>query len=426
MMITVLSFLVVLTVLVLAHELGHLVAAKRLGIRVETFAIGFGPRVAAVRRGDTKYVLRLIPLGGYVQLGEAGQPEAFCPGSPHYADRPPFHKIVVASSGPLANLSLAVLVLFLVSLLGVSAPVFMSQPAAVGWVASASPAEKAGLRSGDKVCGVDGIRVATWGEVTRLLPLYEKDVTMRILRDGETEYLTLHRASRINAGLFAKERITVAAVAEGSPAQGAGIRAGDVILTAGGSPVAAWSAFQAAIAGARAPLPIGIERLGRSFVVRIVPRSDPRTGKAFAGISYSPLMETRKYPFPAAMANGFSTFAAILGDSIGSFRGILSGSLSAKMLGGPIAIAQASGTVAKKGLVPLLSFLAFLSVQFAVFNLVPFFPVVDGGQITIFLLEMVRRRPLGRAPLEWMLKVGWAAMAALVLFVTYNDVARLF
>jgi regulator of sigma E protease len=137
-------------------------------------------------------------------------------------------------------------------------------------------------------------------------------------------------------------------------------------------------------------------------------------------------METRKYSFPAAVVNGFSTFTAIVGDSIGTFRGILSGSLSAKMLGGPIAIAQASGTVAKKGLVPLLSFLAFLSIQFAVFNLAPFFPVVDGGQITIFLLEMVRRRHLGRAPLEWMLKVGWAAMAALVLFVTYNDVVRLF
>ena len=276
------------------------------------------------------------------------------------------------------------------------------------------------------MCRVDGIRVATWEEVTRLLPLYERDVTMGIIRDGETRFLTLHRASRLNAGLFAKERITVAAVAEGSPAQGAGISAGDVILTAGGSPISAWSGFQAAIADARAPLAVGIERLGRTFVVRIVPRTDPRTGKAFAGISYSPRMETRKYPFPAAMANGLSTFTAIVGDSIGTFRGILLGSLSAKLLGGPIAIAQASGTVAKKGLVPLLFFLAFLSVQFAVFNLVPFFPVVDGGQITIFLFEIVRRRPLGRAPLEWMLKAGWAAMAALVLFVTYNDVARLF
>ena len=425
-MITVLSFLVVLTILVMVHEMGHLVAAKKLGIRVETFAIGFGPKVVGVRRGGTDYVVRLIPLGGYVQLGEAGEPEAFCPDSPHYGERPPLHKMIVASSGPLANLSLAVVVLFLVSLLGVSAPLFMSQPAAVAWVAPASPAAKAGLRAGDMVTTVDGIPVATWGEVTRLLPLYERDVTMRIKRDGESENLTLHGTSRINVGFSAGERITIASVAGGSPAQEAGIRAGDVILSAGGSPVVAWSAFQRIMADAKAPLPITIERQARTFVVRIIPRVDPHSGKAFAGISYSPRMETRKYPFPAAMTNAFSTFAAMVSDSIGTFRGILTGSLSPKLLGGPIAIAQASGTVAKKGLAPLLSFLAFLSVQFAVFNLVPFFPIVDGGQITIFLFEMVRRRPLGRASLEWMLKVGWAAMAALILFVTYNDVSRLF
>ena len=139
-MITVLSFLVVLTILVMVHEVGHLVAAKKLGIKVETFAIGFGPKVVGVRRGGTDYVVRLIPLGGYVQLGEAGEPEAFCPDSPHYGERPPLHKMIVASSGPLANLCLAVVVLFLVSLLGVSAPLFMSQPAAVAWVAAASPA----------------------------------------------------------------------------------------------------------------------------------------------------------------------------------------------------------------------------------------------------------------------------------------------
>ena len=425
-MITALSFLVVLTILVMVHEVGHLLAAKKLGIRVETFAIGFGPKIAGLRRGDTDYVVRLVPLGGYVQLGEAGQSEAFCPDSPHYGERPPFHKMIVASSGPLANLLLALFVLFLVSLLGKSTPVFMSRPAAVAWVAPASCAEKAGLKPGDVVTGVDGISVTTWGEMVRLMPLYERGVAMRIRRDGRSENLTLHHASRINAGLSAEERITVAAVTKGSPAQEAGILPGDVILSAGGSPVVAWSAFQAVIADAKAPIPVAIERLGRTSVVHLAPRIDPHTGKAFAGISYAPEMETRKYPFPAAMANGLSSFASMVSDSIGTFRGILTGSLSPKLLGGPVAIAQASGTVAKKGIMPLLSFLAFLSVQFAVFNLMPFFPIVDGGQISIFLFEAARRRPLGRASLEWMLKAGWAAMAALILFVTYNDVARLF
>jgi len=425
-MITILSFLVVLAILVMAHEVGHLIAAKKLGIGVETFAIGFGPRVAGLRRGGTDYVLRLVPLGGYVQLGEAGPSDAFCPGSPHYAERPPFDKIIVASSGPLANLLLAVIVLSLVSLFGMSAPAYMHRPAAVGWVEPASPAEKAGLTSGDIVAGIDGASVATWQEVTRLLPLYDKDIRMQIRRDEKTRYVTLSQASRLNAGLFPEERVVVGAIAIGSPAERAGVRTGDVIRTAGNRPVEAWGAFQRIVADSKGLLPVGIERLGKTFTVDIALKTNPKTGKAFAGISYSPQMETKKYAFPAAAMNGLLATYAIVDDSIGTFRGLLTGSLSLAMLGGPVAIAQASGSSAKSGLVPLLSFLAFLSVQLAIFNLLPFFPVVDGGQITIFLFVMVRRRPLGTAPLEWILKAGWAAMGVLVLFVTYNDVMKLF
>ncbi len=424
-MITILSFLVVLTILVTAHEVGHLVAAKSLGIRVEAFAIGFGPRVAGLRRGGTDYVLRLVPLGGYVRLAEQGPSDAFYPGSPYYTERPPLHKMIVAFSGPLASLLLAVIVLSLVSHLGMSTPAFMHRPAAVGWVASASPAEKAGLTPGDTVVGVDGTPVATWQEVTRLLPLYNKDIGMQITRNGKTRYVSLSQTSRMNVGLFPEEPITVGAVEKGGPAELAGILAGDVIRTAGGRPVSAWGEFQHVVADAEGPLPVGIERLGKTFTVDIALKTDPKTGRAFAGISYSPRLETRKYALLAAVKNGLLTTGTIVSDSIGTFRGLLTGSLSLKMLGGPVAIAQASGNIGRNGLVPLLSFLAFLSVQLGIFNLLPFFPIVDGGQITIFLFEMARRRPLGRVPLEWLLKAGWAAMGALILFVTYNDVMNL-
>jgi regulator of sigma E protease len=424
-MITLLSFLVVLTILVMAHEVGHLVAAKRLGIKVETFAIGFGPRVVGLRLGDTDYVLRLVPLGGYVQLGETGPSDIFCPGSPHYAERPPFDKIIVALSGPLASILLAILVLSLVSLLGMSAPAYMHQPAAVGWVAPASPAEKAGLRAGDVVVGVNGTPAATWQEVTRLMPLHDKNMRIELTRAGRTQYAMLSRANRLNAGLFPVEPITVGAVAKGSPAQEAGLQTGDVILTAGGRPLAAWGEFQHAVAGAKVPLLIGVERMGKIFSINITPEMDRKTGKALAGISYSPQMETTTYSSLAAIKNGLVTTGATVSDSIDTFRGLLTGSLSLKMLGGPIAIARASGDTARNGLVALLSFLAFLSVQLGIVNLLPFVPVVDGGQITIFLFEMVRRRPMGRVPLEWLLKAGWAAMGALILVVTYNDVMNL-
>lgn len=425
-MITVLSFLVVLGILVTVHEIGHLVAAKKLGMKVETFAVGFGPRIAGVRRGETDYVLRLVPLGGYVSLGETVPSAAFRRRSPNYAERPPMDKIIVAASGPIANFVLAVLVLIIVSLLGVSAPAFMARPAAVGWVSPASPAHSAGIAAGDTITEVDGTPVATWQEMNRLLPFYEKEIAMKVERGGKTRVVTLPGASRLNAGLSPQERIAVAAVAKGSPAEAADLRAGDVILSAAGRPVTGWGAFQEAVASAKAPLVLTIERSGKTFDTGVVPKTDARSGKPVVGISYAPQLSTTKYAFPAAMKNGLLTTAAIVEDSIGTIRGLLTGSLSVKMLGGPVAIARASGNTAKNGMVPLLSFLAFLSVQLGIFNLLPFLPVVDGGQITIFLLEAVRRRPMTGASLEWLLKAGWAVMAVLILLVTYNDVASLF
>jgi regulator of sigma E protease len=427
-MITVLSFLVVLGILVTVHEIGHLVAAKKLGVKVETFAIGFGPKIAGIRRGETDYVLRLVPLGGYVSLGEAGPSVAFIRGSRNYAERPPLDKIIVAVSGPAANFVLAVLVLIVVSLMGVTAPAFMDRAATVGWVAPSSPAHAAGVAAGDTIISVDGNRVATWQEMNRLLSLYERDVVIEVERAGNARVVTIPDASRLNAGVFPEERITVAAVAKGSPAEAAGLMAGDIIRSAGGHPIAAWAAFQHAIAKGQPsrPLDLVAERSGKIFSARITPRADERTGKVFVGISYAPQLKTTSYTLQAAVKNGFLTTVAIIDDSVGTIRGLVTGSLSIKMLGGPVAIAKASGSTARNGLIPLMTFLAFLSVQLGIFNLLPFLPIVDGGQITIFLYEAARRRPMGGASLEWLLKAGWAVMAALILFVTYNDVAGLF
>ena len=126
------------------------------------------------------------------------------------------------------------------------------------------------------------------------------------------------------------------------------------------------------------------------------------------------------------MKNGINRTTEIIADSVGTFRALLTGSLSLETLGGPIAIAQASGSTAKAGVLPLLAFLGFLSIQLGIFNLLPFIPIVDGGQVTLFLIEMARRRPLSVVSLERVAKVGWAAMAVLIVFVTYNDVLKLF
>ncbi len=155
MILTILSFLFVIMTLVLVHEIGHLVAAKRLHMKVEAFSIGFGPRIAGFRRGETDYILCLVPLGGYVKLSEEPTKDRFDSASAHFADRPPSHKAIVALAGPFANFVLAVIVFALVNMLGVSIPTYMEQPPVVGWVQPDSAAAKAGLQAGDRILSMN-------------------------------------------------------------------------------------------------------------------------------------------------------------------------------------------------------------------------------------------------------------------------------
>lgn len=426
-MLTILSFLLILMVLVMAHELGHLIAAKRLGIRVETFSIGFGPKIVRIRKGETDYVICLVPLGGYVQLGEAVGSGSFRADSPHYSERPPLHKIIVALAGPCANLVLAVIVLSIVSIIGMDSPVFLDRPADVGWVAPGSPSEKAGIRSGDRIVEIDGNRTGSWRDAVRLIPIYEKSrSTVKIVRDGTPSVLSLSDCSRLNSGLAPAERIVVGTVAPGSPAEKAGLKAGDIIRHAGSQPLTAWAQFQERVSTAGHDLVLLADRGGKAEELRVTPTKDPKTGKKTIGISQRQELKKVGTGLFGSLRYGFVRTEEIFADSLGTFRALLTGSLSLKALGGPVAIAQASGSTAKAGLVPLLSFLAFMSIQLGVFNLLPFIPIVDGGQVTLFLFEMFRQRPLSVLSLERIAKAGWAAMGVIILFVTYNDVMKLF
>jgi regulator of sigma E protease len=333
--------------------------------------------------------------------------------------------MIVALAGPAANIIVAIIVFAIVSILGISTPAYMERPADIGWVSTGSPAAKAGLLSGDRIIEINGREVSTWKDLADSIPLYEKgEIAVKFERQGTVGWSRVTHVSRLNFGLAPTDKIAIGAIAKDSPAQQAGLLAGDVITRIGKDHITAWSQFQQILSHSKTSLSIGFMRNGKEESTQLMPRINGE-GKGFAGVSYMPEQTTKYFTLTSAALNGITMTKTTILDSLQTFRALITGDISISALGGPVAIAQASGSTARAGLVPLLAFLAFMSIQLGVFNLMPFIPIVDGGQVTLFVFELLRRKPLGTHSLERFAKAGWAFMGVLFLFVTYNDVLRL-
>src|SRR5918993_211748 len=195
-MTTLLSFLFVLGVLVFVHELGHFLAARRLGVRVLVFSLGFGPKILKTKRGDTEYAISIIPLGGYVKM--AGEnPEDARSGSPdEFLSRTKWERFQILIMGPAMNIILAVVVMAIVLAQGAEIPIYQDQPPVVGAVAPGSPAERGGIQRGDRILTVAGEQVDTWDDLFIAIGTRpDRDVTLTIVRDGQSRSVSLRTAS---------------------------------------------------------------------------------------------------------------------------------------------------------------------------------------------------------------------------------------
>ena len=431
-MTTLLAFLFVLGVLIFVHELGHFMAARRLGVRVITFSLGFGPKLLKFTRGDTEYRISAVPLGGYVKM--AGEnPDDPRSGKPdEFMSRTKWERFQILIMGPAMNIILAVVVMAVVLAQGAEVPVYQDEPPVVGAVMPGSPAEQAGIVRGDRILTVGGNPVDTWEDLfIEVGTRPSRDVGITLLRDGQTRSLTVRTVSETryevgNIGVLPDINPIVTSVIGGSVAEKVGLKAGDVILAANGERMVTRSQLIEVIsrsAGREVELTI---RRGEGedgdLRIRATPQQEGDRGMLgfYLGEPTKSFTPTPLEAIQLSVERNIE-FSGLIFRTLG---GLFVGETSPRQLMGPVAIAQLSGESAAAGWISLFTLMASISLNLGLLNLLPI-PVLDGGHILIMALEGIARRDFSIAVKEKMLLAGFVLLMMLMVTVIYNDLTRI-
>jgi len=449
---TILAAVIVLGVVILVHELGHFLAAKAVGIGVIRFSIGFGKPTPLrfVHRG-TEYVLAWIPLGGYVKmatedLGEEmsaleGGGKGDFPADRLFESKPLWARVLVICAGVLMNGLLAWGIYAGIALSGTQFEDPVTRLAAVD--TTGLPAEALDLTRvpfGATIVRINDDTVVSWNAVQaavidpgseRLRFDFAGGLDPVIVRIPGTEATA--RAALLTAMHNLREA-RVGAVEPGSPAEAAGLTEGDLIVRIDDDTVRFWDELTGLVRPRPdADLRVTVVRGDSVFAARLTTAGtderDPFTGETVrvgkVGVYVAEQLREVDFTPVGAVAEGWRQMAGGVRLVLVTVRGLVLGQVSPKELGGPIVIGQLSGRMARAGIVPFLNFMAFISINLAVFNLLPI-PVLDGGHLVFLGLEGLRGgRPV---PVSWRIRltqVGMVFLLALVVLVLYNDVLRL-
>ena len=436
---TLLAFVFVLGVLVFVHELGHFLAAKRVGIRVLKFQLGFNPTILSFRRGDTEYGIGALPLGGYVKMAgespedvERDEHGSVIVRTDEFLSKTKWQRFQVLIMGPIMNLLLAVILTAVVLHQGVETGSYEDQPVVVGVVASDSVAAKADIRPGDRIVSVAGRNVDTWDQFLMAVGTKpNREITIGLLRNGidQTRSVTptlLPGQSRFeigDIGVLPNVHPHLRAVTPGEPGDRAGLKSGDVILAVDGKPITFhWHLREQIAKHPEQPIRLSILRDGAAKDISVTPGRHGTVG----WLGVQPVDDTVKLKPGVGQAITLSVqknveMARLIFQTLG---GLFTRETSPKQLMGPIAIAQLSGESAQLGWIALITLMASISLNLGLLNLMPV-PVLDGGHIFIMALEGIARRDFSQAVKEKMLMAGFAVILMLMVTVIYNDLTRI-
>ena len=422
-----LAFLFAAGIIIFVHELGHYLAGKLFGVRVLVFSLGFGRRIWGFRRGDTDYRVSIIPLGGYVSFfGQDPSERSDDPAA--FLNQPRWQRVMILFAGPAMNVLLAVMLVAAVYMAGTDLPNQRDVSTEIGVVLPEGPAAAAGLLSGDRIVALDGEAVSDWQAVSMtFLTSPGRPIAVEYERAGERRTTTLTPATIPryelgDPGLFSAAPPRVRQVLEGSPAERAGLRFGDALLAVNGRPLATVEEFQTAIrplTGQEAR--IEIERDERRLTVVAVP--ELRDGNGAIGIIIGEFHFQRFPPLEALRRSVRYNWDTTL-ETFAFLGKIFERRISAQSaLGGPIEIARISGAAARSGFKELVFFMALISLNLFILNMMPV-PILDGGQILILLVESTLRRDLSLRVKERMTQVGLVLIVLLMAMALYFDLLK--
>jgi regulator of sigma E protease len=428
---SILAFLFVLGVLIFVHEFGHFIMARRIGVRVITFSLGFGPKLLTFRRGDTEYCISAIPLGGYVKMAGETPEDARTGSSDEFLSKSKWQRFQVLVMGPVMNLALAVIVMAVVLLQGAKLDASEDHPVIVGSFTPNSVAEAAGIQVGDRVISVDDKDVPTWRQFDiAVATRANRPVRLVIERDGKRIERQVVPASmdRFDTGAIGVLRLTHPQIAElrpGQPGVEGGLRPADVVLVAGGERnLSRERLIELIQAHEGRPLALDIQRGDERLVVTVVPRLIDGQVRIGATIYPVELKTVEPGPLEAVKLSLKQNWewTTLIFETLG---GLFTRQTSVKQLMGPVAIADLSGTAAaQESWIPLFTLMAMISLNLGLLNLMPI-PVLDGGHIAILALEGVSRRDFSMQVKEKMLLTGFVLLMMLMVTVIYNDLMRI-
>ncbi|MCB9481890.1 MAG: RIP metalloprotease RseP [Desulfobacteraceae bacterium] len=441
-MVTIISFVIVLGILIFVHEFGHFIAARLCGVGVEKFSIGFGPKVFGWKRGETDYMLSAIPLGGYVKMigEEPDAPLTEDEKEYSFTHKEVWKRFIIVAAGPFFNFFLAIVLYFGLFLFYGT----YFYPPVIGQTEPGTPSyERLGI--GDEIVSINDNEITSWSELEKKIEKSKgNDLILKVKRGNDLNEVVLKPVLLDSESIFG-EKIkkysigvkpylppVIGSIAPDSPALKAGIEPGDKIIEINSQKITTWYDVSDAISRSESAIELVFERDNELIKKTIQPEIKElkdHLGKSFErkliGIAAKDISKHKKAGPLTAMSESLSQTWKVIELTFVGIVKMIDGTISKDNLGGPIMIAQMAGDQAKQGLTSFLIFICLISINLGLLNLLPV-PVLDGGHLMFFLIEMVTGKPVSIKVREVAQQIGLFLLLTLMVFAFYNDILRLF